>query len=472
MKKNNLYYIAIFFSMLLTVSCEDELELISEDDLSPEQALSTPGSIEGLVLGLYSEAQTADVLNGTPQTMTEWQADNSEFKGSFPTFNEFQNYTPLSTNTSVGAIWIENVNIIEASNFIINRLPEVDLVDLDDDTRNQFIGEARFMRALILFNLSKYFGQPFQYEKGESPSVPVILEDFQGDETPFDQPRNTLNEVYAQIEDDLEFARENLPESYSSNADTRGRATYGAATALLARMELYRENDEEAAELADEVIADSNYELADGFDFYDGLTSEDIFSIINSAIDPQTGNESYAGLTNPTPEGRGDAPFSESLVDAYMEEEGDLRFSELTQEGEDAEGSDSYFTTKFDDGVNNSDNAPIIRVTEMYLIRAEANLKAGTSIGATPLEDINLLRNRAGLDDLDAVDIDDILRERRKELAFEEGHRRMDLLRNGKSLREGLDDEENANVGDPFVIFPIPQREIDNSSELEQNPGY
>lgn len=475
MKDIKLYNILLLMAVVIFTSCEDQLEIRSEDDVSPEVALGSPATIEGLVLGLYSQSQSVDNFNGGPQVTAEFQADNSVFVGSFPTLRAVYDYATQADNTTINGYWFQNFDLIEASNFVINNLPPVDLDDLSEDTKNQYLGESRFLRALAMFNLSEFFGQPYQVAQGASLSIPIILEDFKGDNVEeFLGPRNTLNEVYAQIAEDLDFAINNLPESYSANADTRGRATSGAAKALLARLELYRENNTAAAQLATEIINSSVYTLAPGFDFYNALTSEDVFTIINTAIDGQA-NIGYSDLTNPTgASGRGDAPFSPNLIAAYQEEEGDLRFSELTQIGNSAIGdTTAIFTTKYKDAQTNSDNAPIIRITEMYLIRAEANLKAGTSTGATPLSDINTLRNRAGLSALAAVTIEDIVRERRKELAFEGGHRRSDLLRNGMSLRRpGQLNEAMSNVGDPLTIFPIPTRELDLNPALEQNPGY
>ncbi|MCB0375476.1 MAG: RagB/SusD family nutrient uptake outer membrane protein, partial [Sinomicrobium sp.] len=199
---------------------------------------------------------------------------------------------------------------------------------------------------------------------------------------------------------------------------------------------------------------------------------EHIFTLVNNADDGQDSGQGFSGLTNPTPEGRGDAPFSDDLLAAFAAEPGDLRFADLTQMGTDALGAIRTFTNKYPDGITNSDNAPVIRITEMYLTRAEANLRGGTAIGATPLNDINALRNRAGLLPLPALTVDLILNERRKELCFE-GHRRMDLLRNGYSLRRpGMANEAESAPGEDMIIFPIPVNELDLNPNLEQNPGY
>jgi hypothetical protein len=93
------------------------------------------------------------------------------------------------------------------------------------------------------------------------------------------------------------------------------------------------------------------------------------------------------------------------------------------------------FTRKSPEKINNSDNARVIRITEIYLTNSEANLRGNTTIGATPLAAINKLRTRTGLRALGSVFFDQILNEIRKELAFE-GHRKMNLLRNSLTCAE------------------------------------
>ena len=198
-------------------------------------------------------------------------------------------------------------------------------------------------------------------------------------------------------------------------SDTRIKANPGAARALLARFYLYQERWEDAANMANMVINDSFYELASDYTFFDQPAStEHVFTLVNNEVDGQDSGQGFSGLTNPQPLGRGDAPFTQNLLDAYAEEAEDLRFTQLNQEGPGAVSPNAIFTSKFPEGVNNSDDSPVIRVTEMYLTRAEANLVAGTNVGDTPVNDINRLRSRAGLSDLASVDLDAILNERRK----------------------------------------------------------
>ncbi len=101
----------------------------------------------------------------------------------------------------------------------------------------------------------------------------------------------------------------------------------------------------------------------------------------------------------------------------------------------------------------------------MFLTRAECNLRLGQQVGASPVADINAVRQRAGLPPLTTVTLNDILRERKLELAFE-GHQIHDLKRNRLPVNATFNFNSNA------LVLPIPQREIDTNKNLVQNPGY
>ncbi|UOY05101.1 RagB/SusD family nutrient uptake outer membrane protein [Muricauda sp. SCSIO 64092] len=463
MNKNKLSIILALFLIVMS-SCEDRLELLPEDDIAEEIVFNSEVTALGAVVGIYNRAQQDDVLNGTLQFMTEWQSDNVAFEGTFSTFEQVSVYSTLATNTSIFGIWDDNYETIGAANLVIDNVPLVPGEDFTEAERTQAIAEARFMRALVYFNVSTVFGQPLQVGQGRSNlSVPLVLTS----ETGLEIPRATLGEVQDFVESELLAV---IPLLASG---TRIKANPGAARALLARLYLYQERWEEAANMANMVISDSFYELATDYTFFDQpAATEHVFTLVNNEVDGQDTGQGWSGLSNPQPEGRGDVPFTQNLLDAYAEEAGDLRFTTLNQEGPGAISPNAIFTNKFPDGVNNADDAPVMRVTEMYLTRAEANLRAGTSVGDTPVNDINRLRSRAGLGALGSVDLDIILNERRKELAFE-GQRRMDLLRNGLNLRRpGQPQEAQSAPGQNLTIFPIPQQVRDLSPFVEQNPGY
>jgi hypothetical protein len=289
-----------------------------------------------------------------------------------------------------------------------------------------------------------------------------------------------VNEVHNLIESDLNDAIGSLPASYSTAILTRGRATRGAAQALLGRLHLYRGEWADAATLSKSVLdASSLYAPAANFSFWTSKnTSEDVFTIQNSSIDNgRTGTGGWASWHRPAANGgRGDCKFSPQLIAAYEEEPGDLRYA-LKSAGTGADNNPAQFTTKWSDAITNADNAPVIRTTEVLLNYVEAKAEADNAVSQELIDLMNVLRTRAGLSawalgDFASKDafVTAVLNERWKELAFE-GHRRMDLLRRGLPLRAG---NANAAFGANKTILPIPQREVDNNPGLagQQNPGY
>lgn len=460
--KNKL--IAIIILAVTLIGCENKLDLAPEDQLTLPVSFSNKSLALGVLNGVYSASQQDDVLNGTWQLAGDWQADNINFVGSFPTFNEVKDYSTLADNSSITGLWDDRYEAIGTANLVIKYVPLVEDPNFSDSERNNAIAQAKFMRALLYFDFANWYSQPLQVGNGTTAAVPLVLEPFDG-EVKFPS-RATLNEVYTQIEQDLTDALPNL-----TNTDN-SKATRGAALALLAKLYLYQDKFPQAADFANQAINESGFALATDYSFYDTVSNEFYFTLVNTAADGQDSGQGYSGLSNPVPTGRGDAPFSQNLLDAFAAEPGDKRFTDLTQVGEDAIGNVSTFTSKFPEAVNNSDNSPVLRVTEMYLTRAEANLRAVSNIGDTPLNDINKLRNRAGLADLTSVNLDQILNERRKELCFE-GNRRMDLLRNNMNLRRtGMANVVESAPGQNKIIFPIPVNQLDLNINLTQNTGY
>jgi len=385
------------------------------------------------LVGVYSRAQDLEVFGGMLQAINEYQADNVDFIGSFPTLQEINNYVTAADNATVRSIWRDHYRVVLAANAVIEFVPGVEDGAFTAEERAQLIAEAKFLRAMTYLQLVNMFAQPYTLDGGSSPGVPLVLEPFilQGEEVM--PARNTVAEVYAQIETDLTEAIPDLPESYGAPEFTRGRATVGAAEALLARAHLYQEEFDQVLTFTDNIIKKADlYGLAPGYDFYDNNTSETILDIQMTAIDnSRTGAGGLAGYFMPAELGaRGDAPYAESFLNSY--EAGDLRLSSLSIVGENG----MTYTTKYPDAINNTDNAPMLRFTEILLNRAEALVKSTNSVNEEALGLINQLRDRAGLDAFEAGDFADadeflaaILDERRKELAFE-GHRRIDLLRN------------------------------------------
>ena len=234
-------------------------------------------------------------------------------------------------------------------------------------------------------------------------------------------------------------------------------ATSNAAAAILSRVYLQQGNFTAARDAANRVITSGQFSLVPAYTnafAQDVNTSEDIFAIqVTSQDGANNMNLFYA------PDefgGRGDIDILQPHLDLY--EDGDERRALFFVDEGGANRTGKW--------INIFGNIGIVRLAEMYLTRAEGNFEEGTSIGATPAEDVNTVRSRAGLDDLSAgeVDKDAILFERRLELAFE-GQTLHDIKRTQRSVGPLIFDA-------PELVYPIPQREIDVNTSLEQNTGY
>jgi hypothetical protein len=256
-----------------------------------------------------------------------------------------------------------------------------------------------------------------------------------------------------QVISDLKDAEAKLPASNGFFATTYG------ASAMLARVYLQKGDYANAIAEANSVINSGAYSLtptyADAFPFNGSPapgvnTPEDIFAM---QVTPSSGfngfQEFYSAYS------RGDITINQSFLNEF--EPGDDRLNLFYNSG------GSTFTGKFD---NVYGNVHIIRLAEMYLIRAECNFRLNTATGAAPLQDINTIRKRVNLPNLTApqVTLASILHERRLELAFE-GF----LLHDAKRLQTSIG---ILPYNSPKLVYPIPKRELIVNPNLSQNEGY
>jgi hypothetical protein len=468
--------IGLFFAIS---ACDSELALQPEQSLSPEVAFSNKAGAQAALFGAYSATQSLDAFGGLAIAINEYMADNVRFVGSFPTLQEINNYVTIASNGSIQTMWAAHYFAVLSANAVIDNIPKVVDPGFSDTERKQFVAEAKFIRALTYLQLVTLWGQPYQVSNGNTPGVPLLLKAGALTGDIVKPARNTVAEVYAQIEKDLNEALPDVVSNFSAADQTRGRATKGAVNALLSRVSLYKGDWAKTIQYADAILVGNNlYALAGDFSFYDANTSEDIFAIqMTSTDNSRTGSGGLGGYFLPASRGgRGDAPMAANIIAAYGT--GDKRFTSLSFNGTDATTVASTFSNKYKDGTTNADNAPVLRVTEMLLNKAEALVKSTNTVNADAITLVNRLRTRAGLAPFDAAQFADasalttaILNERRLELAFE-GHRRLDLLRNGLPLRTAGAGLGISKAGDPKVILPIPTREIDLGAALPQNTGY
>jgi len=355
-------------------------------------------------------------------------------------------------------------------------------LNADAAFKKQINGEAKFLRALFYFDLMRAFAYDPNaiVAASNKGGVPLILKGSLdvGDVTL--PARASIDEVYAQIIKDLEAAIADLP----ARASSPHNATGGAAMALLSRVHLYKGDWANAAKFATDALASRQGTFATSANYVASwrtpVNPESMFEVLFFNVSESPGvNESLqstyttmVALGNRTTTGGfGDLVPTDGLLAELNSEAGDLRrsFYELGTAGR---GTARIECTKFlgKNGVLNLDNVPLIRVSEMYLNRAEALAMSGNDAGA--LADLNAIRTRAGLPARTGLAgtalMTEILRQRRLELAFE-GHRWFDLKRRGLDV---VKSPSTIAFSDFRILANLPIREIQANTNLVQNPGY
>ena len=357
----------------------------------------------------------------------------------------------LITNGQAETTWLDTYRAINITN---NVLANLEVVAAARRTRVE--GEAKFLRGLMYFELVRMFGKTWlDGTPSANPGVPLVLTPTLEITEQDKVSRNSVAQVYAQVIKDLTEAEAALLVSNGFFA------TKFAAAAILSRVYMMQGRYPEAAAAATRVIGSGRYMLADIEQVFDlrvnvngANTSEDIFAMQVTSQDGTNSLNVFFGASEFG--GRGDIIIEDAHLALY--EPNDKRGG-LFYEGD----IGNIYTSKW---INAFGNVKIVRLAEMYLTRAEANLRTGAQVGASPAADLNLVRARAGLAPLPAatLTVAAILRERRLELAFE-GHRIHDIKRTRSDVA-GL------AFSSPKLVFPIPQRERDANTNLAQNPGY
>jgi hypothetical protein len=450
-------------------SCNNKLNVQPVTSIDAITALNTSNDVLAALVGCYAGLQSVNLYGGYLQFMTDILADNGDesFVGTFTQPQEAQRKALLITNTQVSATWLSAYDVINRTNNVLANIGKLDTPAQQASAE----GEAKFIRSLVYFDLVRTYGKDWSDgTPATNLGVPLVLTPTLTVNDALPVARNTVAEVYAQIITDLTAAEAKLTTGGPLNPFS---ATRYACAGLLARVYLQQGNYPAAAAAANRAISSTSFGLnmfyGENFGYSttnvatatipistSANTKEDIFTI---QITAQSGTNQLGVFY--ARNRRADVTVQPQFTNLF--EAGDTRATLNTT----ATASVAAYTRKYDAQYG---NIKLMRVDEMLLTRAEANLRAGTTVGATPLADINAIRTRAGLPALTSVTLTQILKERRIELAFE-GFRLSDLKRNKESTVDPL---SNAVISwnSPRLVFPIPFREINVNPNLVQNAGY
>lgn len=384
-----------------------------------------------------------------------------------------------ASSPSTSEIFAANYEGINRCNQALSIIPQLDKAN--PALRNRLLGEAKFLRAFMYFTLVKTYG-----------GVPIVdhLPNPSSDEDRIMQlTRKTSAEVYTLIESDLNDAIAALPNKSEYAASEKGRASKGAAYALLAKVNLYQENWQKVVDNCNLITGYSivsNY--ASMFRLAGENDSESIFEIQGTGSTPAKGIQGYSATQGARGAGGWGWGFntpSQSLVNAY--EAGDLRkdatiiFAGTTlYDGrvvpttvENPRYNYKAYSSAFTDGWETDVNIKYLRYAEVILMKAEALNELNQTSDAIPL--LNQIRSRAGLGNTTAVSQADvriaIWKERRVEMAFEHD-RFFDLVRTGQAAAAFAIDGKTFVTG-KHEVFPLPQSFITQANGLStQNLGY
>jgi hypothetical protein len=453
--KKYIITIILSVSVLWLNSCEDFLNLSPISEMATSSYYKNESEVEGGVMAIYDGMQK---YIQPEWALTEMRSDNSHTRAqrSEGEWQEFETMNVQTINATVSDYWMDNYNLILRANIVLATLENVS----NTEARLQFEGEAKFARGLSHFNLVRAFG--------DVPIVDRIIN--YNDEEYFS--RDPQSEVYAFIESDLLTAVENLP---GRSGIEEGRATKGAAQALLAKVYLTMKEYSKARGVLENLMASGDYDLLANYNdiFYQELNREIIFAIQfieNDSRDSQKFSYQFtnSGLNYPT----------DDLM-AVVDSVEDLRYFTLFHYNLLAGAEPDWECGKYQPATANSNQGNdwvLIRYGDVLLMHAEAILAGGASTtDASALESFNRIRTRAGLGTVSELTREMLLAERRVELCFE-NQRLYDLVRFGVAEQVmqafSLTPEPGFEFRATALLLPVPRREINIYPDLQQNPGY
>ena len=454
----------LLIPVLVFTACSDDFTLLSPiSERNTGSFYQNQGDFEVAIRGAYDALQSRGTFGVNYVLMMEMRADNAANGGGATglaaTLEAIDTFTEIATASELRATWEDSYEGIARANTILSRIDDAEFTS--EDVRNQIKGEALFIRSLLYYHMAVIFGNiPFQFEEATSPNVVIN--------------QVGASEIYNQIEEDLGIAGNLLPAT--ATGANRGRATSGAAKALLGRVLLTNGKPSLAAPVLREVVDSEQYQLLDNYADIWGeaneFNAESIFEVQfikgglgegSAYVDMFTPNGLGGGV------GGGIAPQDVLPEFVSIYEEGDARLEGTL----DISDPTNPWVRKYDgdpfDAGDSGVNWMEIRYAEVLLNLAEA-VGAGNEGYAL----INQVRARAGLDPISAADgvyADQLLHERRVEFAFE-NKRWADLLRAGKA-KSVMAAHLSISQDDVDLLFPIPQSQIDVAPDaMTQNPGH
>ncbi|MBO9204251.1 MULTISPECIES: RagB/SusD family nutrient uptake outer membrane protein [Niastella] len=444
-----LYLYLAFF--LLTTSCRKFLNVQPQQQVDASVAITDAVSAEAAVNGLYNRLGSDGYYGSNFISLSYLMGGDIQWTGSQSAPSQIAARALTADNSNIASAWMAIYRTILSANYIIDIVPRLTDPLLTEAKKNQYQGEAYFIRALAYFDLARAWG-----------GVQLITSPTYSKTDQEGIRRSSLAETYAQVLSDLDKAEALLPATVNRN-----KATQKTVWALKARFYLYQQDWVKAESYASKIIDDAaNYKLLKPYNaFFANNVTATAESVFELAYSTSFKNGHYNWWLPPALGGRREWAPNNNLVTLLNDPAiGGNRNSLIAQT---APPGNLWYGKLYYRNPTGTDPAYLMRVAELYLIRSEARVKQTKLTQA--LTDLNAVRDRAGLSPATAATPEAILlaieNERRFEFAFE-ADRWFNLVRTGRV-------SSVLNISDPNkFVFPIPISEIIADKYLDPNLGY
>lgn len=471
------YLNLIIIACFIFTSCDEEILDNNQYYMgdSADQIYKDAKKIAAANFGLYDALQNAEFLGGRAQIYVDIRGLDVNPPSYFGLMSTF---SPTSSDATVALAWQGAYRTIGECNAFLEGIDNAKKDNIiTAEEYNVYASDAKFIRGLVYFYTLNLWGQMYVAESTNL-GIPLATKAYDGT-TGFTQAtkltRSTISESYELIINDLQFAASNLPATRSDVYKGKATATSAAANAILSRVYLYQKNYPKTIEYANKVTGYSLDASVISALSDPANSTESIFSLAMTFADnPNTNNSlgQHYGSTK-----RADITVSSSYL-ALLAATDARKTGCLV-----VKGSNTYNGKYLATG--NADWAPIIRYAEVLLNKAEALAQKSGATALEIAEAVSLLNQVHQRSEptktylvtdfsTNAALVDEILLERRRELAFE-GHASFDLFRNGKGIPAGRGSATAAAIPYPsnYFALPIPNDDITKAGEvLVQNKGY
>jgi len=463
------------FTIIISSGCEKTVDIDPPlNQITTSLVFSSDKLATAARSGMFSTLASISTQSQNLTTYSSLQADDLLYIATAAALQEFNNNTYTAVSTSQASIFSDWYSVIYRANAMIEGLQNTS--GTTASLKTQYIAEAKLVRAYCYFHLVNTFGD-VPLVLVTDPSVTAFL------------PKSATSIIYAQMIEDLTEAKSNLGVVYpgvtatTTSSNDRTLVNRFVATALLARVQLYTGNYAAAESNASEVIASTLYNMIPRTTMATGVFTRDNAECIWAMSPPVLYTNQYtveasvfipSSLTSVTTFNyRLDPRFAALFTSTDLRRTGWMSNVTLSGTTYIIPFKYKYRTQPLAVAAGISESQVVVRLAEMYLIRAEARARTGSNLSGA-LADLNVIQTRAAAILTTATDASSLLTaialENRKEFFCEQAYRWYNLKRTGEA--DAVLGAIKSSYTPHAKLLPIPQAAIDANYNLTQNPGY